>query len=107
MSARRVTISLALLAVSACRGDTTPPPLYTAAVDAPAPAPAVDDTPPAEPTPLLVVLGLALLGGARALRAAGRPHGVLSSPIEHPAVLESLARLEGLEAHARAVTLRR
>lgn len=42
---------------------------------------------------------LALLGGARALRAAGRPHGVLSSPIEHPAVLESLARLRS-EGHA-------
>lgn len=49
MSARRVTISLALLAVSACRGDTTPPPLYTAAAEAPPPAPVVDDTPVAEP----------------------------------------------------------
>ena len=30
---------------------------------------------------------LAILGAARALRAAGRPHGILTSPIEHPAVL--------------------
>lgn len=42
---------------------------------------------------------LALLGGARALRAAGRPHALLSSPIEHPAVLESLAQLRS-EGHA-------
>jgi cysteine desulfurase len=31
--------------------------------------------------------GLAIVGAARALRAAGRPWGVLTSPIEHPAVL--------------------
>jgi soluble lytic murein transglycosylase len=49
MSARRASISLALLAcTTACRGDTTPP-LYTAAIDAPAPAPVADDAPPAEP----------------------------------------------------------
>ncbi|MFV8756296.1 cysteine desulfurase family protein [Nannocystaceae bacterium ST9] len=43
---------------------------------------------------------LALLGTARALRAAGRPSGVLSSPIEHAAVLESCALLAA-EGHAR------
>lgn len=36
---------------------------------------------------------LAVLGGARALRALGRPHGVLSSPLEHPAVGAAVARL--------------
>jgi cysteine desulfurase len=34
--------------------------------------------------------GLALLGASRALRAAGRPWGVLTSPIEHPAVLAAV-----------------
>ena len=50
MSTRRASISLALLAltaVAACRGDTTPP-LYTAAVETPAP-PAADEAPVAEP----------------------------------------------------------
>lgn len=45
---------------------------------------------------------LALLGAARALRAAGRPCGVLSTAIEHPAVLgaaQALAR----EGHAWVV----
>lgn len=36
---------------------------------------------------------LAVLGVARALRAQGRPHGVLGSPLEHPAVGAALARL--------------
>lgn len=36
---------------------------------------------------------LAVLGVARALRAQGRPHGVLSSPLEHPAVERAVARL--------------
>jgi len=36
---------------------------------------------------------LAVLGVARALRAAGRPHGVLGSPLEHPAVAAAVARL--------------
>lgn len=36
---------------------------------------------------------LAVLGVARALRAQGRPHGVLSSPLEHPAVAAAVARL--------------
>jgi cysteine desulfurase len=41
---------------------------------------------------------LAVLGVARALRALGRPHGVLSSPLEHPAVSAAVARLEA-EGH--------
>lgn len=36
---------------------------------------------------------LAVLGVARALRAQGRPHGVLGSPLEHPAVGAAVARL--------------
>jgi cysteine desulfurase len=36
---------------------------------------------------------LAVLGVARALRAKGRPHGVLSSPLEHPAVAAAVATL--------------
>lgn len=36
---------------------------------------------------------LAVLGGARALRQAGQPCGVLSSRIEHPAVLSACAQL--------------
>jgi cysteine desulfurase len=36
---------------------------------------------------------LAVLGVARELRARGRPHGVLSSPLEHPAVAAAVARL--------------
>ncbi|MCA9649836.1 MAG: cysteine desulfurase [Myxococcales bacterium] len=36
---------------------------------------------------------LAVLGVARALRAAGQPAGVLTSPLEHPAVRGSAARL--------------
>lgn len=42
---------------------------------------------------------LAILGTARARRAAGRPDGVLSSPVEHPAVLGALQRLR-VEGHA-------
>jgi cysteine desulfurase len=42
--------------------------------------------------------GLALLGAARALRGAGRPCGVLTSPIEHPAVLGAARILAG-EGH--------
>ncbi len=41
---------------------------------------------------------LAVLGVARALRAAGRPDGVLSSPLEHPAVTAAVARLQA-EGH--------
>lgn len=37
---------------------------------------------------------LAVLGVARALAAQGRPHGVLTSPLEHPAVGAAVARLE-------------
>ena len=37
---------------------------------------------------------LALLGCARALRAQGRPCGILSAVIEHAAVLEACAMLE-------------
>ena len=36
---------------------------------------------------------LALFGAARALRAAGRPAGVLTSPLEHPAVLAAAQQL--------------
>ncbi len=36
---------------------------------------------------------LAVLGVARALKAAGRPHGVLTSPLEHPAVTAAAGRL--------------
>lgn len=36
---------------------------------------------------------LALFGAARALRAAGRPAGLLTSPLEHPAVLAAAAQL--------------
>lgn len=36
---------------------------------------------------------LAVLGVARALRGRGRPHGVLGSPLEHPAVADALAQL--------------
>lgn len=36
---------------------------------------------------------LAVLGVARALRAQGRPHGVLTSPLEHPAVGAAVAQL--------------
>ncbi len=43
---------------------------------------------------------LALLGAARALRAAGQPSAVLTSPIEHAAVLESTAQLAA-EGHGR------
>lgn len=39
--------------------------------------------------------GLALLGAARALRDAGRGWGVLTSPIEHPAVLAAAEILRG------------
>jgi cysteine desulfurase len=41
--------------------------------------------------------GLAIVGAARALRAAGKPWGVLTSPIEHPAVLGAaeIVRAEG------------
>lgn len=45
---------------------------------------------------------LGLLGAARALRAAGRPHGVLTSPIEHSAVLEAAALLHA-EGHGRVL----
>jgi cysteine desulfurase len=45
---------------------------------------------------------LALLGAARALRAAGRPSGILTSPIEHSAVLEASAQLEA-EGHVRVL----
>lgn len=45
---------------------------------------------------------LAVLGSGRALRAAGRPDGVLSSPLEHPAVLAATARLEH-EGHPRVL----
>jgi cysteine desulfurase len=45
---------------------------------------------------------LALLGAARALRAAGRPAGVLTSPLEHPAVLAAARRLEQ-EGHPLAL----
>ncbi len=41
---------------------------------------------------------LAVVGVARALRAKGRPHGVLSAPLEHPAVTEAVRRLEA-EGH--------
>ncbi|MCH9681171.1 MAG: cysteine desulfurase [Deltaproteobacteria bacterium] len=41
---------------------------------------------------------LAILGAARALRAAGRPHGVLTSPLEHPAVVAAARCLEA-EGH--------
>jgi cysteine desulfurase len=44
---------------------------------------------------------LAILGTARARRAAGRPAGVVSSPIEHPCVLGAVRRLEA-EGHAVA-----
>lgn len=37
---------------------------------------------------------LAILGSARALGARGKPAGVLSSPLEHPAVAGALAQLE-------------
>ncbi|MCX4245666.1 cysteine desulfurase family protein [Paraliomyxa miuraensis] len=37
---------------------------------------------------------LAVLGAARALREQGRPCGVLTSPLEHPAVGAAVARLE-------------
>lgn len=36
---------------------------------------------------------LAIVGGARALREQGRPHGVLSSRLEHPAVVASVQTL--------------
>lgn len=39
--------------------------------------------------------GLAIVGAARALRAAGRPWGVLTSPIEHPAVLGAAEIVRG------------
>lgn len=45
---------------------------------------------------------LAILGAARALRAAGRPCGVLTSPLEHPAVLAAARQLER-EGHALAL----
>ncbi|MEM9460827.1 MAG: cysteine desulfurase family protein [Myxococcota bacterium] len=41
---------------------------------------------------------LAVLGVARALRAQGRPYGVLSARIEHPAVTAAVLRLES-EGH--------
>lgn len=44
---------------------------------------------------------LALLGAARALRAAGRPAGILTSPLEHPAVLGAAQRLAA-EGHPLA-----
>ena len=51
---------------------------------------------------------LAILGVARALAAAGRPHGVLTSPLEHPSVgaaIDVLAReghmVERVEVDAR------
>lgn len=44
---------------------------------------------------------LALLGAARALRAAGRPAGILTSPLEHPAVLAA-ARQLAREGHPLA-----
>jgi cysteine desulfurase len=37
---------------------------------------------------------LAVLGGAGALRAAGRPDGVMTSVVEHPAVLSAASALE-------------
>ncbi len=46
--------------------------------------------------------GLAVVGAARSLRAAGRPWGVLTSPIEHPAVLGAV---EILRAEGGAVAL--
>jgi len=36
---------------------------------------------------------LAIVGSARALRAAGKPAGVLTSPLEHPSVLEPVKAL--------------
>jgi cysteine desulfurase len=45
---------------------------------------------------------LAVLGVARELRARGRPHGVLSSPLEHPAVGAAVARLAA-EGHPVAL----
>jgi cysteine desulfurase len=45
---------------------------------------------------------LALLGAARALRAAGRPSGILTSPIEHSAVLEASLLLHD-EGHVRVL----
>lgn len=45
---------------------------------------------------------LALLGAARVLRAGGRPAGVLTSPLEHPAVLAAARQLER-EGHALAL----
>ncbi|MCY1068329.1 cysteine desulfurase family protein [Nannocystis sp. RBIL2] len=45
---------------------------------------------------------LALIGAARALRAAGRPCGLLTSPLEHPAVLAAAGRLQR-EGHPLAL----
>jgi cysteine desulfurase len=45
---------------------------------------------------------LAVLGVARELRARGQPHGVLSSPLEHPAVGAAVARLAA-EGHPVAL----
>ena len=45
---------------------------------------------------------LAVLGVGRALRAAGRPCGVLTSPLEHPAVLSAAQQL-GREGHPVAL----
>lgn len=45
---------------------------------------------------------LALMGAARALQASRRPAGVLTSPLEHPAVLAAAHRLAG-EGHALAL----
>lgn len=44
---------------------------------------------------------LAVLGIVRALRSQGRPHAVLSSPLEHPAITAALTRLaaEGVRVH--------
>jgi cysteine desulfurase len=39
---------------------------------------------------------LAIMGGARALRDAGRPHGILTSAVEHPAVMGAALALEAL-----------
>jgi cysteine desulfurase len=45
---------------------------------------------------------LAVLGTVGALRDAGRPHGVLTSPVEHPAVTAAVAALAtgGVPTHA-------
>ena len=45
---------------------------------------------------------LAVLGSGRALRRAGQPCGVLTSPLEHPAVLGAARQLER-EGHALAM----